>query len=97
MNPLPSTSKTEKKAEEGEGRTGVKSEGTIHPRGTGTSIEQLWVKYIVGKTYGECLKRKIRGYEGGQGGMAQRGCNMAYLAFILRPKLHGNGLCDWKG
>jgi len=41
MNPLPSTSKTEKKAEEGEGRTGVKSEGTIHPRGTGTSIEQL--------------------------------------------------------
>jgi hypothetical protein len=41
MNPLPSYSKTEKKAEEGEGRTGVKPEGTIHPRGTGTSIEQI--------------------------------------------------------
>jgi len=51
---------------------------------------------MVGKTYGECLKQKIRGYEGGQG-MAQRGCNMAYLAFILCTKLHGNGLYDWEG
>jgi hypothetical protein len=43
MNPLPSTSKTEekKKVEKGEERTGVKSEGTIHTRGTGMSIEQL--------------------------------------------------------
>jgi hypothetical protein len=41
MNPLPSTSKTEKKADKGEGRTGVKSEGTMHPRGTGTSIEEI--------------------------------------------------------
>jgi len=41
MNPLPSTSKTEKKRRRGEGRTDVKSEGTVHPRGTGTSIEQL--------------------------------------------------------
>ena len=52
---------------------------------------------MVGKTYGECLKRKIRGYEGGQGGMAEREYNMAYLAFILHPKLHGNGLCDLEG
>jgi len=52
---------------------------------------------MVGKTYGECLKRKIRGYEGGQGGMAQRRYNMAYLAFILRSKLHINGLYDWEG
>jgi hypothetical protein len=52
---------------------------------------------MVGKTYGECLKRKIRGYEGGQGGMAQRGYNMAYLAFILRSKLHINGLYNWEG
>jgi hypothetical protein len=47
----------------------------------------------VGKTYRECLKRKIRGYEGGQGGMAQRGHNMAYLG----PKRHINGLYDWEG
>ena len=31
----------------GKGRTGVKSEGNIHPKGAGMSI---------GKTYGGCLK-----------------------------------------
>lgn len=65
--------------------------------GTATSIEQLYIEYMVRKTYGECLKRKIRGYEGGQEGMVQRGYNMAYLAFILRPKLHRNGLYDSEG
>ena len=97
MNPLPSTSKTEKKRRRGEGRTGVKSEGTVPSRCTGTFIGQLQVEYMVGKTYGECLKRKIRGYEAGQGGMAQRGYNMAYLAFILHSKLHINGLYSWEG
>jgi len=41
QKPKKKKKKTKKKVEEGEGRTGVKSEGTIHPRGTGTSIEQL--------------------------------------------------------
>jgi len=52
---------------------------------------------MVRKTCGECLKRDIRGYEGGQGGMVQRGYNMAYLAFILCTKLHKNGLYDQEG
>jgi hypothetical protein len=49
---------------------------------------------MVGKTYAGCLKQNIRGYEGGQEGMVQRGHNMAYLAFILCIKFHRNGLYD---
>ena len=52
---------------------------------------------MVGKTYAGCLKRNIRGCEGGQGGIVQRGYNMAYLAFKLRTKLHKNDLYDQEG